>query len=491
MSIIRKAGISIMLAALWLCASGSQSAAQIDAIGDAMTFTTLLNFEATNGANPTAGLIRATDGNLYGTTSYGGANHDGSVFKITPSGTLTTVYSFCSLARCADGANPMGGVIQATDGNFYGTTELGTIFKLTPSGTLTTLATLTAAEGESPVAGLVQGTDGNLYGTASEGGANSNCSTTLAERDSDAEPLGRFVTCGTVFKVTLSGTLTTLASLNMSSGFRPSSPLVQASDGNFYGTAQEGGTADDGTIFKITPGGTLTTLHSFTGGDGEKPLGALIQSTDGNLYGTTSFGGSSSANFGGTVFKITLSGTLTTLHSFAYLAGFGPRAGLVRGSDGNFYGTTAQNGPSNDGSVFEITPSGTLTTLHNFNGTDGEYSVASLVQNTDGAFYGTTEYGASSACSSGCGTVFSVSVGLAPFVKAQPTFSKVAGSVKILGNNLNGASSVSFNGAEAQFTVVSGSLIEATVPDGATSGMIEVVTPSGTLSSNVSFRVTP
>jgi uncharacterized repeat protein (TIGR03803 family) len=154
---MRKSGISIMLlAALCLCASASQLAAQTDASGDpATTFTTLLNFDSTNGANSSAGMIQAKDGNLYGTTANGGANNDGTVFKITTSGNLTTLYSFCSLSACGDGANPAGGVIQATDGNIYGTTELGTIFKITPSGTLTTIATLNGAEGEFPLAALI------------------------------------------------------------------------------------------------------------------------------------------------------------------------------------------------------------------------------------------------------------------------------------------------------------------------------------------------
>jgi uncharacterized repeat protein (TIGR03803 family) len=492
MSTIRKFGISITLAALCLCASASQLAAQTDSSSDpATTFATLLNFDSTNGANSSAGMIQAKDGNLYGTTANGGANNDGSVFKITTSGSLTTLYSFCSLSACADGANPAGGVIQATDGNFYGTTELGTIFKITSSGTLTTLNSLDGADGEFPVSGLVEGTDGNLYGTASEGGANSNCSTTLVDHKAGAQDNiapRKFVSCGTVFKVTLSGTVTTLASLTMASGFRPSAPLLQANDGNFYGTAQEGGTSDLGTIFKVTPGGTLTTLHSFTGPDGEKSIGALIQATDGSLYGTTSFGGSIG---GGTVFKITLAGTLTTLASLPYTAGFGPSAGLVQASDGNFYGTTAQNGSTNDGFVFKITPTGALTILHTFDGADGEYSVASLVQATNGTFYGTNYYGASSNCNSGCGTIFSLSVGLAPFVATQPASGIVGAPVNILGTNLARASGVTFDGIPARFKVTSSSEIETSVPAGATTGEVQVITPSGALSSSVPFQVLP
>ena len=158
-AVTRKSGFLLVLAALCLCSAASQ--------GSAQTFTTLVSFDGPDGANSTAGLIKATDGNFYGTTSEGGANSDGSVFRLTPSGTLTTLYSFCSKSACADGANPVGGLIQATDGNLYGTTELGTVFKITLSGTLTTLG---GTGGQSPIAGLIQGRDGNFYGTNARGG---------------------------------------------------------------------------------------------------------------------------------------------------------------------------------------------------------------------------------------------------------------------------------------------------------------------------------
>lgn len=391
MSVMKKSAISMMLVALCVCAFGSRSAAQ--------TFTTLLSFDGTDGANSTAGLIRATDGNFYGTTSEGGANSDGSVFRISPSGALTTIYSFCSKSACSDGANPMGALIQATDGNLYGTTGLGTVFKVTLSGTLTTLGNA----GGPSLAALVQGKDGNFYGTTARGGANT-CTLRTSYR----------VSCGTVFKITPSGTVTTLASFTQAAGYTPSSPLIQATDGNFYGTTPNGGgTAKPGfgTVFKITPTGTLTVLHSFNGTDGEKSLGALVQGTDGNFYGTTSFGGAN-ANYGGTVFKITPTGTLTTLHSFGSGDSTGASAGLIQATDGNFYGTTSGFGVSNTGTVFKITPTGTLTTLHTFDGADGELPYSMLVEGTTGNLYGTTEFGASGACSEGCGTVFSLAVGL-------------------------------------------------------------------------------
>jgi uncharacterized repeat protein (TIGR03803 family) len=286
--------------------------------------------------------------------------------------------------------------------------------------------------------------------------------------------------------------VTTLASFNQASGFNPSSPLIQATDGNFYGTTPVGGAnyPGFGTVFKVTPSGTLTVLHSFDGTDGEKSLGALVQGTDGNFYGTTSFGGGS-AGFVGTVFKITPSGTLTTLHSFNGPDGSGASAGLIQATDGNFYGTTTGVGFNNLGTVFQITPSGALTTLHSFDGADGGLSYGALIQGINGEFYGTTEFGASSACSEGCGTIFRLSVGLGAFVEIQPASGMEGAAVKILGTDLTGASSVRFNGREAAFEVVSASEITATVPAGAATGKVQVVTPGGTLSSQVSFQVLP
>jgi len=233
---------------------------------------------------------------------------------------------------------------------------------------------------------------------------------------------------------------------------------------------------------------TFTTLHSFDITDGADPYAGLVQATDGNFYGTTIAGG---AHGGGTVFKITPSGTLTTLHSFDVTDGFALVAGLVQATDGNFYGTTNRGGANASGTVFKITPSGTLTTLHSFCSkigcTDGQYPEAALVQDTNGTFYGTTRGGGAHTY----GTVFSLSVGLWPFVETQPTSGKVGAAVKILGTNLTGATSVTFNGTSAVFKVVSSSEITATVPAGATTGKVKVVTLHGTLSSNVPFRVLP
>jgi len=463
----------------------------------AQTFNTLLSFDGTDGGYPYyESLIQGTDGNYYGTTT-GGQDNLGTIFSITPAGTLTNLYSFCPQSGCTDGQWPYAGLMQATNGNFYGTTYEGgangegAVFELTPepgggcpSGSNTGngwcetvlysfCAQTNCTDGYRPYAALIQATNGNLYGTADDGGAHNG---------------------GTVFEITLAGKLTTLYSFclltDCKDGQGPNG-LVQATNGNFYGTTTIGGEYDEGTVFEITPAGKLTTLYSFCSktacADGDFPEAGLVQATNGSLYGTTSSGG----NGGGTVFKITPGGKLTTLHTFCSETdctdGSGPSDVLVQATDGNFYGTTTGKGPNGEGTVFEITPAGSLTTLHGFGGADGEDLRGGVMQATNGTFYGTTTSGGANDY----GTVFSLSTGLGPFVETIFTSGKVGASLIILGNNLTGTTSVSFNGAAATFTVVSDSEITTTVPAGATTGTVTVTTPSSTLDSNVIFRVTP
>jgi len=397
----------------------------------AQTLTTVVSFNGANGANPAVSLIQGTDGNFYGTTIRGGSGSGycvesgstgcGTVFKISTGGTLTTLHSF----QGNDGYQPYSRLVQASDGNFYGTTYnggancqqdlgCGTVFKITPSGTLTTLYSFCSqpncADGSSPGAGLMQAADGNFYGTTSTGGViNNQCS----------------FGCGTIFKISPSGALTTLHSFDYSDGGLPAAGLVQATDGNFYGTAASGGSNGGyGTVFKITPSGTLTTLHSFGGTDGANPYGVLVQVADGNFYGTTDEGGTSN---NGTIFKITPSGTLTTLYSFCSQSGCAdganPLAGLVQATDGNFYGTTYNGGSENGGTAFKITPSGTLTTLHTFcyPCIDGSQPYAGLTQAADGSFYGAAVNSVpNDQCPFGCGTVFSLTLPPVQFATVTP-----------------------------------------------------------------------
>jgi uncharacterized repeat protein (TIGR03803 family) len=441
----------------------------------AVVLTTLCAFtNRYTGVNPLAGLVQGSDGNFYGTTEYGGnagpifGSDNGTVFKITTNGTLTTLYSFGTVTNVSgypqDGANPIAGLVQGSDGSFYGTTEsggtndAGTVFKITTNGVLTTLysfgmlnnAEYAWLDGAEPVAGLVQASDGYLYGTTAYGGTNRN-----------AEDLAGF---GTVFKINTNGLLTTLYSFGTVTtnypgfnsgpvdGANPAAGLVQASDGNFYGTTQSGGANPlenfaFGTVFKITTNGTLTTIHSFGAvfdsegyaADGENSTAGLVQGSDGNFYGTTEYGGNAGSIFGssyGTVFKITTNGTLTTLYSFGTVTnvsgypqdGANPVAGLVQGSDGSFYGTTESGGTNDAGTVFKITTNGVLTSLYSFTGAiygnNGWSPQAGLVQGSDGNFYGTTEAGGGTFEAPGSGTVFQMRLGLS-VMRAAPEFQAV------------------------------------------------------------------
>jgi uncharacterized repeat protein (TIGR03803 family) len=235
----------------------------------------------------------------------------------------------------------------------------------------------------------------------------------------------------------------------------------------------------------------LTTLYSFcaqTGcTDGKLSSAVLIQAANGDYYGTTASGG---ANGGGTVFQITTGGALTTVYSFCSQSGCAdgasPEAALIQANDGNFYGTTTAGGANGGGTIFEITASGTLTTLHSFAGMNAVHQ-AGLIEGTNGDFYGATWDGGTDDE----GTLYLLSTGLAPFVKLQPPSGQVGTAIRILGTALTGTTSVSFNGTAAVFVVASVSEITTTVPVGATSGEVQVTTPSGKLSSNTAFRVLP
>ncbi|MCM3876005.1 MAG: IPT/TIG domain-containing protein, partial [Thermoanaerobaculia bacterium] len=276
----------------------------------------------------------------------------------------------------------------------------------------------------------------------------------------------------------------------------PYSGLVQGTDGNFYGTTRGGGPRNFGTVFKMTPAGELTTLHFFTGNDGIEPRGSLVQGADGDFYGTTLYGG---AGYGagqpwgnnGTVFKITPAGALSTLYSFWVTAY--PYAGLVQGTDGNFYGTTAYGGTSGVGTVFSITPSGTLTRIRSFSGGDGANPYAALVQGTDGSFYGTTAHGGPA----GGGVVFRLTLGPGPsptVTGVSPASGPVSGGtvVTISGTDFQPGSSVSFGGAAASgVTYLSATTIHALAPVHAAGPVAVIVTnpdlQAGSLSSAYTY----
>ena len=494
------------------------------------TYTVVTGFDPTQGSNPTGPVVQGVDGSLYGTTETGGNSNSlcpsggtegsgcGSVFKVTPAGQLTTIYEFCSLANCADGAVPLGSLVLATDGNFYGITSVGganshgTIYQLTPTGNLTTLYTFCSqtncTDGSNPTGTLILGANGNLFGTTDKGGAH---------QSSSCKPTATVVGCGTIFEITPTGQFTTLYSFcsltNCADGELPVTALTQGTDGKLYGSTTGGGIMNSkfcgvtgcGTVFQITLTGTLTTLHQFCSQGGTNPC------SDGLFPDTVlvQVGNSSMVGTAGNIFSITTAGKLTVL-----LSGVKAVEGFAIATDGNFYGVTfnggtnntfCSNGTSTCGTIFKMSSTGAFNTLYSFcqDGTtgscpNGALPVVGLMQATNGNLYGTTFFGGPTvnvACNAtgnaGCGVVYSASLGIAPFVQAVSNVGRVGYGVTILGYNLTGTTAVTFNGTTAAFSVVSDTQIIAKVPSGATTGTIQVTTPSGVLNSNVAFQVLP
>lgn len=330
-----------------------------------------------DGGSPGGGLLLGSDGNFYGTTGYGGATGSGTIFKVTPAGVLTVLHTFDARVG-TDGNNVEGyassSLIKGGDGNFYGANYFGgasgngTVYRVTPTGTVTVLHTFSASttndeqnevntDGVYPQ-GLVLSSDGNFYGTTFEGGANGT---------------------GTVFKITTDGALTTLkvfdayvtgsASLSNASGAQPTSVPTQGNDGNFYGVTLAGGAAGQGTVYKITPAGGLTTLHDFTAtgdngvnADGSTVYEGLTKGSDGSFYGTTSQGGSGGS---GVVYRITPAGAFAVIYNFSAVSDPADYAGtnadgaypegLIFGTDGSLYGTTFLGGINGSGTIYKLT----------------------------------------------------------------------------------------------------------------------------------------
>lgn len=363
----------------------------------AQTLTTLHSFAGADGSNPYAQLLQASDGNFYGTTSAGGANSSGTVFQLEPGGKFTTLHSFNQF-QLSDGNQPHGWLIQARDGNLYGTTShggvghQGSIYRLTLDGSFRTVASfIYQLDGSNTQAGLFQAANGSMYGTAPNGGGGA----------------------GTVYDFTPFGQLSGIYDF-ATDGTSPIGGLVQAGNGNLYGTAFFGGQYGCGTVFEITVGGSYTSLAELGSRqtEGCLPYAGLTLGADGNLYGTTSEGGASNGYNAGIAFKITPSGTFTILHVFDITDGASPLGALLLASDGNFYGTTETGGVHNFGTIFQMTPAGTVTTLYSFcsqsNCSDGKYPYAGLIEGSDGNLYGTTTSGGSA----GDGTVYRLNTAL-------------------------------------------------------------------------------
>ena len=435
-------------------------------------------------------LVQGFDGNFYGTTEGGGgtcANNPfatcGVAYKVTPTGTLTVLHEFCQNA-CTDGGVPYSGLILSPSGNFYGTNTQdlvnhgGTLYEMTPTGTVTPVHSFSLANQEGTPYGPVTLTPSGFYGISGTGGP-----------DGD----------GMIYQVTSSGTLTTLDTFDGTNGFEipyAGVSLLQLPTGNLLGVTAYGmqSTNGCGSIFQMTPKGALTEVYGFsnTSTFGCGPT-ALVEGPKGNFYGTATGGGTAND---GVVFALSQTGTVTVLHSFCSESncadGSNPATGLLLGTDGNLYGTTLFGGTNGQGVIYQITPGGAYQVLYSFCSqsgcADGGNSYGSLIQGTDGNFYGATSTGGGSGNG---GTVFQLSMGLAPFVQTMPPYGKLSSRVAILGNELSGTTSVTFNGVAAQFKVESASLIVATVPTGATTGKVRVETPNGTLVSNIAFRVRP
>ncbi|HZT43586.1 MAG TPA: choice-of-anchor tandem repeat GloVer-containing protein [Chthonomonadaceae bacterium] len=476
--------------------------AGVAAFGQA-TFTNIHNFASSEGAAPYDAFIIGSDGNFYGAASSNGAHGSGAIIKATLSGAVTTLYSFSTatvqgpLLINSDGDLPWGALVEGSDGDFYGTCYVGgangtgTIFKVTPSGTLTVLHTFSAldssnhnADGARPVAGLAIGADGNFYGITTAGGTNG---------------------FGAFYKITSGGQFTTLHSLLGTEGVEASG-IITGSDGNFYVTCPNGGAnVTLGSVLQITPAGAVTVLHSFAGApsDASGPENALIEGSDGNFYDTSVSGG---VNNKGTVFKITPGGTVTILHAFNGTDGYWPNSSLVQATDGNFYGTVEYGGTSGNGTLFKITPGGTFTLLYNFSAfasgqknSDGAYPFAGMVEGSDYNLYGTTSAGGQN----GLGTLFQLNVHLIPpptlsglhpgsVNAAGPAFTLIVKGAAFLDtssvNWIEGASTTPLS-----TTFVSATQLKAAVPASLIASpkkvQISVTTPSAGTSNLKPFKV--
>jgi uncharacterized repeat protein (TIGR03803 family) len=512
-------------------------------VAAAQTYTDLYNFGTHSGdpASPTyTGIIaQGPDGNLYSTAPYGGAHNDGAVFKITPMGTLTVLHSFDG----TDGANPWGGLTLGTDGKFYGTTYsggasgYGTIFSITAAGSLTTLYSFTSVgDGGSPIAPPIEGLDGNFYGVAggpqeySYGVAykvtSSGAFTTLYSFDEThgSHPLAPLVQAtngyfygttywggthnfGTVFRMSPWGELKVLFSFSQFDQ-NPVGPMIQGNDGALYGTTTE--FANGGIVFRITDPGGLTVLHDFSAGT---PYGGLVQATDGFFYGTTS---PARYTGGPSIFRISSAGAFATLYAFESATGVDSVSTQVQHTNGLLYGDTNLGGTFGLGVFYSfdvglgpfvtfVRDSGIVgakaqilgqgfegATAVSFNGTAASFNVESDTFMTAAVPAGATTGDLTVTESSGTlssNKAFHVLPTTEGFV---PNHGPVGTVVTISGTSLTQTTAVSFHGVPAtSFTVVSDSEVQATVPDGATTGHIEIWTAGGTYITYNTFTVTP
>jgi uncharacterized repeat protein (TIGR03803 family) len=429
----------------------------------AQAYTDLHDFNA-SGGDPyyfsESRVAQGRDGNFYA-ESEGGGTGNGTVFKITLSGTPTIIFSFDG----TDGELAVGGLTLGTDGNFYGNTWYGgtflngITFKITPAGKETVLHNF-ANSGDGANPGNVLIRSGQLFY-----GATNDYATQ------------------TVYKITPSGALTTLHTFSYSDG-QGGSQLFLGSDGNIYGGMYMGGEFGYGTAFKMTPKGVYTVLHNFDNTDGNIATPGMVQIASGKFYGTTELGGNSGD---GVVYSLTSSGTFSVLHNFKSSTDGHQALTPMLATDGNAYGVAYQGGASNCGTIFKVTTAGAFSVVHTFDNTHGCNPAGYLTQGTDGKLYGLANGGAN-----GYGTFYSLDLGLSPFVSLMSTSGKELSTVEILGQGFSSSSVVKFGGFAATKIALTGSTyITATVPAGALTGPVTVTTGATTLTSPQTFKVLP
>jgi uncharacterized repeat protein (TIGR03803 family) len=446
----------------------------------AQTPTTLYSFEqiSTQACYPEDNIVQGRDGNMYGIGESCGINGTGAVYKISTTGVESVISSFSSTY-----SNCFSGLTIGSDGNFYGTCFStpggnGAIFKLTPSGGFTDVHEFTGTDGDTePLYAPIQATDGNYYGTT-----------------------GYYpFSCGNIYQLSSAGVYKNLHTFS-GSDCGPASNLIQASDGNLYGTLYACSiNSTGGCVYKISTAGVFKEIYGFTSPAGYNPCTGVIQGKDGNLYGATNEG---AANNSGSIYKLTTAGVYADLHDFneATDASCVDNAGrtnvnLTQVTDGSFYGVNGAYGPDGGGSIYKLNSAKVFTDfLFPDPPVDGDLPLSTLLQNTNGKLYGTTPSGGPTACSPCQGTFFSVATGDAAFINLEPTqrTGLVGSSVGIFGQGFSSSSVVKFGGVKSTSVTLSGTTyLTAKVPVGAKTGTVTVTTGSTTLTSPQTFKVKP
>ena len=453
----------------------------------AQTPTVLYRFAGFNGDGcvPRGNIVQGRDGNMYGGSStICGGPGSAAIYKISPTGAESLLFIFpFNWTNCG-----AAGLTLGNDGNFYGACEsgnpatgMGSIFQLTPAGVFTDLYDFTGANGDSlPVYPPIQGVDGNFYG--------------VTGNESQV--------CGNIYKLTPAGVYKNLHTFVFNNSECHSSNLVQASDGNLYGTLADcPGVSVLGCVYKISTAGVYKIIHNFALTTGNVPCTGLIQGKDGKLYGATQQG---AANGNGDIYKMTTAGVATDIHDFnnatdaSCVNNSGAPVNLLQVTDGSFYGVNPAYGPNGTGSIYKLTSTNVFTAFLFPNPTvDGDLPSSTLIQNTNGLVYGTTPSGGGSSCAAGgaCfGTFFGVATGDKPFVNLEPTQRTgfVGASVGMFGQGFTSASAVKFGGVEATKVTLSGTTyLTAVVPAGAHTGPVTVTTGATILTSPQTFKVKP